>query len=112
MTNREVTQRLLAEQDNPVQFVLAAGSITAGKKRVFCTANTATDSYTLILPGVSESAGEFVYVEVSIANAKVVTLTDAGDDAAFVNKTMDANGDHILLFSTGKLWRTIVNGIA
>jgi hypothetical protein len=104
--------RLAQELDNPVQFIIAAGAINPGIKRVFCTANTATDSYTVTLPGVSQSAGEFVYVEASIANSKVVTLTDAGDDAAFVNKTLDANDDHILLFSTGKLWRTVYNGIA
>lgn len=66
------------------------------------------------LPPVSEAAGQFYYISAP-------TGATAGDISLYIKETgaeldtngdLDADDDHILLFSDGYNWRTIYDGVA
>ena len=68
----------------------------------------------IYLPSVAEAAGRFYFIYAP-------TGASAGDISLYVKETgaelatngdMDADGDHILLFSDGVNWRTILDGVA
>lgn len=69
------------------------------------------------LPSVAEAVGKHYYIvaptgatgnDVSLVEKETaVELGGAGDIG-----DMDADGDYLIIFSTGKEWRTLVDGVA
>ena len=92
--------------------VSAATSITVGTSLVHATANTATDSYSLTLPNVSEAAGMLINFRATIANSKVVTVQDNDESLEWSDLTLDTDEDYTLLYSDGERWHTLVDGVA
>ena len=90
----------------------AATQLTVQQRRVKATANTANPSWTLTLPPVVEAAGLLFSIVSVIADVQAVTVTDAGDDANFVDLTLDTTDDAALLMSDGNRWWVLVNDIA
>ena len=110
----EVTRDLHREQvssENKFVEKTAAATLKLHEQLVFCTANTATDDYTLTLPPVSQAAGLSFYIYATIANAKAVTVQDNNDDAGMDDIALDTDADDVLLYSTGKQWIQLYNGI-
>ena len=89
----------------------AAATLTISQRLVFGTVNTANGSYTVTLPDVAEAAGLIFYVRADVANSKVLTLEDNGNDAGLTDLVLDTDNDSIILFSTGKEWRELNLGI-
>jgi len=77
----------------------------------------ATGTAILVLPGVAAAAGRIYY----ICNVAVEGGASAGDTSLYVqenytelttNGDMDAADDYIFLYSDGRQWRTLVDGVA
>ena len=111
--NPQVALNAIGDQRNFVEANLAEDTtLRPGQRIVFCTANTASDDWTLTLPPVSQCQGMFFYIYATIANSKSVTVEDNSDDAGFTDVVLNTDGDHLLLFSTGKTWIKAVDGEA
>jgi hypothetical protein len=89
-----------------------------GDNIVFVGLHTVADgSVILTLPPISQCAGKFYYICIPDVN----NPGTSGDCSLYVKETgaelttngdMDADGDYILLYSDGRTWRTIVDGVA
>lgn len=68
----------------------------------------------IILPDVVEAAGRhyFVIAPTGAAGDDIDLFTAEGHAQLSTNGDMDADGDHILLFSTGIAWLTRLDGVA
>ncbi len=86
-------------------------ALDVGDSRVFVD-TSAGANITVTLPSVSIAAGAFIFIHASIDVDEVVTVEDKNGDAGFADLTLDTDGDHVLLYSTGLTWLTVVNGIA
>lgn len=66
------------------------------------------------LPPILASAGNFYYVcaPVGATGGDVSLIVRETATELTTNGDMDADDDHILLFSTGKEWRTVLDGVA
>ncbi len=85
-----------------------------GDQLVCATSSEADGTGIVYLPSIAEAAGKFYFIWAP-------TGATAGDISLYVKETgaelttngdMDADDDHILLFSDGKNWRTILDGVA
>jgi len=90
--------------------VIAATALAIGSQNVSCTANTATDNYTVTLPPVAASAGDIISISAIIANSKAVTVTDYGSETSITDVVLNTTLDNLVLYSTGVYWRKIFNG--
>ena len=90
----------------------ATGTLTLSERFVHATVNTASGDITLTLPDVAEAIGLIFHVFVTMANAKTLTLEDNGNDAGLTDLDMDADGDNITLYSTGRKWVALNTAIA
>ncbi len=68
----------------------------------------------IILPSLTEAAGKFYFIVAPTgATAGDISLYEKETGAELTtNGDMDADDDHILLFSDGTAWRTILDGVA
>lgn len=66
------------------------------------------------LPSLADAVGKFYYVCAPVgATGGDLSLYEKETGAELAtNGDMDADDDHIVLFSTGKEWRTILDGVA
>ena len=74
-----------------------------------------TGTSTFKLPHVREAVGRHYTVSIAIASGThVTTLTTYANDGVrgWANLTLDANGDHVTLFSNGERWIIVENKIA
>lgn len=86
-------------------FVTAARSIALHESVLHCTANTATDSYTVTLPPVALANGlRFSIRALLIANSKTVTIAHNGDSVSWTNIALDATGERATVLSNGTQW--------
>ena len=102
-------------RDNYPIHISEDTELSVGSQNVLATVNTANGDIALMLPPVGPSAGTIISVEVSMANAKTLTLQDNnGDDPTFPapGYDLDADADSIILYSTGIRWKPLYNGIA
>jgi hypothetical protein len=109
---RRLTTELGVSQRGKIVFKTAAATIGLNERTIKCTANTATDSYTLTLPSVSDAMGMIFSFSATIANAKVITVAHAGDSENWTNLTLDTDNDRATLYSNGVAWCVIENAIA
>ena len=109
---RTVQEIAQVRQVSKISYLTAAAQLTTMQGTVHVTANTTYDSWTLTLPAVSEASGLIFSIRSTIANQKAVTVTDAGDDSAFQDLTLDTDGDYAVLYSDGVRWLVLLNGIA
>lgn len=96
--------------DGRVAYLTADATLRVGQSIVRGTANTANDSWTLTLPPVAQAIGLSIYIEATIANSKTITVQDNNDDAGLTDITLDADGEYVMLFSTGEAWIELVTG--
>jgi len=99
-------------QHAKTSFITAATQLTVRQQLVRATANTEYGDWTLTLPAVSDAAGLTFSIVATIANAKTITVTDAGDDVNFGDLTLDTDDDGAVLWSDGMRWWEISNDIA
>jgi len=68
----------------------------------------------IYLPPISEAAGRHYFIIApTAATAGDISLYQPETGAEFAtNGDMDADGDHLLLFSTGAAWLTRLDGVA
>jgi len=68
----------------------------------------------IILPNVAEAAGRhyFIIAPTGAAGGDISLYTAEGHAELSTNGDMDADADHILLFSTGIAWLTRLDGVA
>lgn len=99
-------------RNSSVVFLLAAATLTESQTVVEATANTATDSYAITLPCVATAANMMLSVWANIANTKAITLQDQNDSLDWTDLTLDTDNDHVVLWSDGRRWHTMLNGIA
>lgn len=93
--------------------VVAAVTLNLYNRFVRCTANTATDNYSITLPPVAEAVGIIISIHAtSIANSKAVTVQDQDDSQDWSDLTIDVTADGVLLFSDGLKWWQLTNDIA
>jgi hypothetical protein len=90
----------------------AAVKLAVYQRTVYATANTASDSFDLFLPVVQEAEGLTYVVHATIANSKAITLKTRGTVPGWSNLTLDTDNDHVVLYSDGRRWRVLLNGIA
>ena len=77
--------------------------------------SSAADAIAIVtLPSLGESAGNFYYIQAPTgATGGDISLYEKETGAELAtNGDMDADNDDLLLFSTGKEWFTIVDGVA
>jgi len=102
--------QMTADQD--IVRVTAAKTLRVDERFIHATANTATDSYAITLPGVAAAKGNQFSITVTIANSKVVTVQDQNDSEDWTDLTLDADEDAVVLYSTGIRWTILENAIA
>jgi hypothetical protein len=68
----------------------------------------------LMLPAVSQVAGKFFYIEAPTgAAAGDISVYDEESGAEISTYgDLDADDDHVILFSTGYAWRVVLDGVA
>jgi hypothetical protein len=97
-------------------FVEADGAqtytMTASEQAIIVASGHADNTLTLTLPPVQEAAGKFYFIIATNGATATTTVEDDGGDAGYADLTMDADADHVLIYSTGERWLTVVNGIA
>jgi hypothetical protein len=85
-----------------------------GDTILFVVSSAADGVGIVTLPSVAEAAGKHYYIEAPTGAA-------GGDISLYVKETgaelttngdMDADNDHLILFSTGKAWLTRLDGVA
>jgi len=99
------------------QLVQADGAQTYDMKStdhiVIVNSGHTSNTMTLTLPPVQECAGGLYYIGAPLGDTgNTTTVEDNNGDAALSDLTMDADDDHILLFSTGHRWLVVTQGIA
>jgi len=74
----------------------------------------ADDDGIVTLPSLAEAAGKFYYVVAPTGAAgDAVLLFEKETGAVYAtNGLLDADDDHIILFSDGSKWRTVLDGVA
>lgn len=93
--------------------VVAAVTLGLNNRFVRCTANTATNNYSITLPPVAEAVGIKISIHATlIANSKAVTVQDQDDSQDWSDLTIDVTADGVLLFSDGMKWWHLANDIA
>jgi hypothetical protein len=100
-----------------INLVQADGASTytmkASERTLIVNSGHTSNTMTVTLPPVQECAGQFYYIGAPFGDAgNTTTVEDDGGDAAFSDLTMDADDDHVLLYSTGHRWLVVTNGIA
>jgi len=95
-----------------LQKLSADVTLKRGNAIVHGAANTASDSWTITLPPVTEAAGMFVYIYATIANSKTITVQDNYDDAGLTDITLDGDTEYVGLFSDGERWQEWMTGYA
>lgn len=97
-------------------FVQADGAQTytmsASEQTVIVASGHSSNTLTLTLPPVHEAAGKFYFIIATAGATATTTVEDDNGDAGFADLTMDADADHVLLYSTGERWIVPLNGIA
>ena len=85
-----------------------------GDQILYAVSSAADDVAIVTLPSVAEAAGRWYYIQAP-------TGASGGDISLYIKETgaelttngdMDADNDYLLLFSTGKAWLTVVDGVA
>ena len=115
MSREQKVMRALDDQvDVRRSDIIAALVMTVQQQAVYCTCNTATDSYSITLPNVTEAAGKiFSFYCTLAANSKAVTLQDNDESIDWDGDyTIDTTADAILLYSDGMRWCVLENKIA
>ena len=78
------------------------------------TSSAADAAGIVTLPPVAEAAGQFYYISAP-------TGATGGDVSVYIKETaaevatygdLDADGDHVILFSDGYNWRVVLDGVA
>lgn len=111
-------ETLLASGNKIVRVNLTTASPTysmkPGDNIVHAISAAADNAGIVTLPSVAEAAGRFYCIVAP-------TGASGGDISLYVKETgaelttngdMDADDDHILLFSDGVNWRTVLDGVA
>jgi len=85
-----------------------------GDQLVIATSSVADGSGIITLPSLNEAAGKFYFI--------VAPTGAAGGDISLYEKEtgselstygdLDADDDHVLLFSDGTAWRVVLDGVA
>ena len=91
-----------------VVFKTAAYSMTINDRHV--RADASGGSFTLTLPSVAEAAGMIFDIEAVDVDSTAVTVQDKGDDAGLTNITLNADNEHVVLYSNGYSWRELKTG--
>lgn len=111
-------ETLLATGGHIKHISLSATDATYQMKpgdQILYAVSSADDGVAIVtLPSVAEAAGRWYYIQAP-------TGATAGDISLYIKETgaelttngdMDADNDYLLLFSTGKAWLTVVDGVA
>ena len=119
LQERIASEQLAANQGNVKMFQLveADGAQTYAMKHtdhiVIVNSGHTDNTMTLTLPPVHEAMGQFYYIEATLGDTgNTTTIEDDNGDTALSDLTLDADDDYILLYSNGRRWLTIFNGIA
>lgn len=102
----------------PRHLLLEAGALTYQMRvsdTILIAVSSGADAAGIItLPSLAEAAGKFYFISAPTGSAGGdISLyeKETGNELA-TNGDMDADDDHILLFSDGQKWRTILDGVA
>ena len=102
----------------PRHLTLASGTSLTYQMRVSDTLLIVTSTGTagqaiVTLPSLAEAAGKFYFIGAPVAGGDDdVTLHEKETGAALAtNGDMSTDDDHIMLFSDGSKWRTILDGV-
>jgi len=68
-----------------------------------------TGTKTITLPSVKEARGK-VYTIWAMDGTGTFTVTDLADDAGLTDITLNATGEHVVLYSDGFHWYELVSG--
>lgn len=106
--------------EGPVRFVtLSDTSLTYSIKvsdrciHIDTTSVTGDGVAIATLPSLAEAAGLMFYVVAPAgATGGDLSLYEKETGAEYSGGDMDADDDHLILFSDGVRWRTVLNGVA
>jgi len=68
-----------------------------------------TGTATCVLPSVKEARGK-IYTIWAMDGTGTITVTDLANDAGLTDITLDATGEHVVLYSDGFHWYELVSG--
>jgi len=101
----------------PRHLTLASGTSLTYQMRVSDTLLIVTSTGTagqaiVTLPSLAEAVGKFYFITAPVAGGDDdVSLYEKETGAEYANGDMSDDDDHILLFSDGSKWRTILDGV-
>ena len=100
-----------SQRDIPARGIVAYYSSATGLTYSLTTAirhlmatTTSAGTLAVTLPPVAEAAGMIFSVYLDTFATSSVSIADAGDDADFTTRTLDAADEFIVLFSNGVRW--------
>ena len=77
------------------------------------TSSGADGTGIVTLPSLAEAVGKFYFIVAPTGlTAGDISLYEKETGSEYADGDMDADGDHLLLFSDGVQWRTILDGVA
>ena len=95
--------------------ILTYSMLSGDRILIVDTTNAGGDGVAIVtLPSLAEAVGKFFYICAPVgATGGDLSLyeKETGSELATYGD-MDADDDHVLLFSTGKEWRIIIDGVA
>lgn len=101
----------------PRHVALVAGAAVfqmgVGDTVVIATSDQADGVGRVTLPSVAEGVGKLYYISAPTGLAAGdISVYEKETGAEFSGGDLDANGDHLLLFSDGTMWKIVLNGVA
>ncbi len=83
---------------------------------VVTTTTGAVDTAIITLPSLAEAVGKLFYVCALFSGTNALSIYEKETGAIYAGDnddgTLDATDDHVILFSDGIKWRTVLDGVA
>lgn len=93
-----------------IRYISADYSMKAGDKNI--VADSSSGAVVLTLPSKAEAIGGFYYIEAPSGASNDVSVFDKESGSEISDGDMDADDDHLILYCSGRLWRTVLDGVA
>ena len=78
-------------------------------------ATGAVDTAIITLPSLAEAVGKFYFISVSFSGTNALSIFEKETGLIYAgvaaDGTLNTTGDHVILFSDGTAWRTILDGV-
>lgn len=96
----------------PNYRVTLAADTTLTLAQAIAKVDSTSAAITITLPSVAAAAGSSFFIIAPVGATNSVTVEDLNDDAGLTDIVLDANAEHVMLWSSGEAWFELITGYA